>query len=367
MSSLIDERTQFEDEAGKPIVGGFIYIGVQGADPVLNPITIFSDRELTTTISNPQVLDSFGQSTNKIWIPGRYSMKIEDLNNVQQYQELDNGAEISSGVTTLDNVIGANTITAEATDTIEAYTDKEVYVFTTAQSNTSDVTLNIDTVGAKSVTKNIQEEIASGEMGADQVQAVIFNESTDEFQWLNQVAEVVTPPTRVLIETIEISTQVATVEFTDISGFDNYAVVFEGVIPETDNDQLLMRLGTGATPDFQSGADYSYSVNVTSSGNGAAVYTGINATNQTQAVVCGAMDNTSGFSNILTEINLAGFSDASKVTTWNGSGVNASALNIVTANNPVGSVEFTTAITALQFFATNDDLTDGKFKLYGLN
>ena len=67
MPAQIDENTQFVDSSGAPIVNGFIYIGDQNADPVLNPQAIFSDRALTVALANPQRTDSDGRSVNKIW------------------------------------------------------------------------------------------------------------------------------------------------------------------------------------------------------------------------------------------------------------------------------------------------------------
>jgi len=128
-----------------------MFIGVRNQDPKLNPITIYSDRALSVPIANPQPLDSFGQSTNKIWIPGRYSLKVEDSNDVQRYQELDNGEDPLTGITSLSNVQGINTITADATPTITAYTDQEVFLFIAANTNTGATTLNIDNVGAKNI------------------------------------------------------------------------------------------------------------------------------------------------------------------------------------------------------------------------
>ncbi len=48
MTAVLDEHTQFMDSGGRPFSGGFVYIGDVGADPVLNPQTVYSDRELTT-------------------------------------------------------------------------------------------------------------------------------------------------------------------------------------------------------------------------------------------------------------------------------------------------------------------------------
>ena len=84
MTAFVNESGQFVDEAGKPFVNGKIFIGANKLDPVLNPITIFSDRELTVVIANPQLLDSFGRPSTKIWIPAKYSIKIEDSTGAQK-------------------------------------------------------------------------------------------------------------------------------------------------------------------------------------------------------------------------------------------------------------------------------------------
>ena len=114
MASFIDENTQFVDTNGKPLVDGSLYVGENSFDPILNPITIYSDRELTIVLANPQTLDSSGRSTNKIWIPGRYSFRVDDENDVQKLIDLDAGASAESGVTSLSEIQGTNDITAEA-------------------------------------------------------------------------------------------------------------------------------------------------------------------------------------------------------------------------------------------------------------
>jgi len=113
-------------------------------------------------------------------------MVVDDLNDVQKYQELDNGESPDVGVTALENVTGGNTIVAEATSTITAYEDKELYAFRTAQLNTTAVTLNVDGVGAKSVVKNHDQPIQSGNFEADQNIIVSYNLTDDVFEWVNQ-------------------------------------------------------------------------------------------------------------------------------------------------------------------------------------
>lgn len=191
MPAILDEQTQFVDSSGKPLVNGKVYFGVQNADPVLNPVSIFSDRELTVALTNPQLLDSLGRTANKVWLAGRYSMRVDDLSDVQVYQELDNGESADVGVTAVENVVGANTITATATSTITSYGDLELYAFRTAQANTTGVTLNIDGVGAKSVLKNHDQAILPGEFEANQNIVVSRNETDDVFEWINQNNKVI--------------------------------------------------------------------------------------------------------------------------------------------------------------------------------
>jgi len=187
MPARIDERTQFVDASGAPIVNGSIYIGLQNADPVANPITIYSDRALTIPLANPQLTDANGRSVNKIWIPGDYSIQINDSLGVQQEQDLDAGVTVeNTGVTPLSNTAGTDTITAEGTPTIIAYVDGQIYTFQAANLNTGAVTLNIDGVGAKAITKNLVTALVAGDIQANSEIAVIWNANQDIFEWINQ-------------------------------------------------------------------------------------------------------------------------------------------------------------------------------------
>lgn len=187
MPARINERTQFVDSAGKPIVNGKIYIGLQNSDPKANPITIYSDRALTIPLAQPQLTDSNGRSVNKIWIPGDYSIQVDNSLDVQQFQDLDAGVTTeATGVTPLTNVAGTNTITAEGTPTILTYTDGQVYTFQAVNNNTGAVTLNIDGVGAKSITKNLTDALEADDIQANSMIAVIWNENQDIFEWINQ-------------------------------------------------------------------------------------------------------------------------------------------------------------------------------------
>jgi hypothetical protein len=187
MPARIDERTQFVDETGNPIVAGSIYIGLQNADPVANPITIYADRALTIPLANPQLTDADGRSVNKIWIPGDYSIQVNDALGVPQLQDLDSGVTVeNTGVTPLTNVAGTDTITAEGTPTVLAYVDGQIYTFQAVNTNTGAITFNIDGVGAKSVTKNLVTALVAGDIQANSEVALIWNANQDIFEWINQ-------------------------------------------------------------------------------------------------------------------------------------------------------------------------------------
>lgn len=75
--------TQFLDDNGDPLLNGKLYVGSYGLDPVANPITIYSDVGLTTPLTNPQTLDSFGRPANDIYIGVDFSYKVEDSGGTQ--------------------------------------------------------------------------------------------------------------------------------------------------------------------------------------------------------------------------------------------------------------------------------------------
>lgn len=98
MAVLVDEHKQWLD-GNLPIVNGKVFVGTQGNNPTtgypdapVNLITIYSDRELTTAITNPQATDADGRTVNKIWIPDvEYSLVVWDSDDVQKYISLNEG------------------------------------------------------------------------------------------------------------------------------------------------------------------------------------------------------------------------------------------------------------------------------------
>lgn len=188
MPSIISEHEQHIDSGGKPIVNGTIHIGARNTDPTLlaNKITIYSDRALSTPLANPQATDADGRSVNKIWVPGRYSIVVQDSESAQQYSELDAGENPETGISALTNVQGTNTITADGDPTIDTLLDQQAYIFRAAGGNTGAVTLQIDLTAAKSVLKQHDVALVSGDIEANQTIYVVYNALDDTFEMINQ-------------------------------------------------------------------------------------------------------------------------------------------------------------------------------------
>jgi len=186
MAAFIDENQQFIDpDTSVPIVNGKIFFGVQGADPVLNPITVFSDRGLTTGIGTSVLTDGSGRPVQKVFIPGRYSFVVKNSAGVQKLIDLDAGSIAAVGVTTLTNISGANTITAQADPPITELLNGEQFTFTASAINTDKMTLDVGT-GAKPFKFNFNEEMAPGFIQKDQTVNLTYNSTTDSFAWDNE-------------------------------------------------------------------------------------------------------------------------------------------------------------------------------------
>ena len=189
MASIVNENTQYTDElTGELIVNGYIYIGDQNQDPVLNPKDIFSDRDLTVVLTNPQRTDSDGRSVNKIWTNGRYSIKTEDENNVQKLLDSDVGEAGQTGISTLTNIQGIDTITANGSPTITALGDQEIFTFRAIGTVTGAVTLQIDTTAAWPVKKYHDQALVAGDWEINQVVSVMWNETDSVYELQSSTA-----------------------------------------------------------------------------------------------------------------------------------------------------------------------------------
>ena len=234
MAAIVNEDTQYLDGGGSPLNAGKVYIGDVNTDPVANPKAIFSDRELSVPLANPQTLDSNGRATNKIWTDGKFSIQVNNSAEVQQFQELDNG-ETTTGATiiALDSVVGADTITASGGITV--YTSNQQFVFVAALENTGAVTLNVDSIGAKDIVRNLSNPIVAGDFAAGASIIVIYNEGNDNFEWVNQLVLDPIPP---------VTAVGAVTDFAGTTAPNLWILLFGQDISRTTFSELFAEIGT---------------------------------------------------------------------------------------------------------------------------
>jgi len=187
MPAFIDENQQFIDPiTSAPIVNGTVFFGTQGDDPVTNPITVFADRGLTVPLGVSIATDASGRTTQKIWIPGRYSFEVFDSNNDLKLSDLDAGSIEAVGTTVLTSIAGANDITASADPVLTALVNGEQFTLTAVAINTDKMTVKIDGTDAKPLKFNFNEEMAPGFIQANQTLNFTYNSTEDAFFWGNE-------------------------------------------------------------------------------------------------------------------------------------------------------------------------------------
>ncbi len=95
-------------------------------------------------------------------------------------------SQVQSGSATYITVSGADTIVAAGTPALTAYAAGNAFNFVAAGANTGPVTLNIDSLGAKAVTKDGTTALVANDILSGQVVSVVYDGT--RFQIVNQNA-----------------------------------------------------------------------------------------------------------------------------------------------------------------------------------
>ena len=160
------------NSAGQPVVTGTVITST-----AFNALT----ADLATGLSTALTKD--GQTTPTANIPmGTY--KITGLGagtaatDAVRFSQLQN-----TSATTFITAAGTDTITGTVTPTLTAYATGQQFSFVVAATNTTAVTLNVDGVGAKAVTRTGSVALVAGDMIIGQV--VIVEYDGTRFQLIN--------------------------------------------------------------------------------------------------------------------------------------------------------------------------------------
>lgn len=143
----------------------------------------------TTAANNTDV---GGINIDEGWAP-------ENVNNAarETMSQLAEFHKDIGGTITSTNVANAYSITTN--DGVSAYAAGQIYTFIVNAVNTGAATLNVNTIGAKSIVKNHDVALAAGDLEANQICVVAYGATDDTFQLLSQSGT--TPG--VILQTVE--------------------------------------------------------------------------------------------------------------------------------------------------------------------
>ena len=161
--------------AGNPVVTG---------TTISSTTTNSTFSDIATALTGSLSADGQTTPTGNLPMGGYKHTSVADATVRAQYASA--GQVQDSAFTFLTSPAGTNTITATAALGMSAYVTGQRFFFVAPASNTGAVTLNINAIGAKSVTKNGTTALVSGDIAINAVVQVVYDGT--QFQLLNPVA-----------------------------------------------------------------------------------------------------------------------------------------------------------------------------------
>jgi hypothetical protein len=195
LSAFAGAGAQFFDANGAPLTGGLIYTYAAGTT---TPVTTYTSRAGTSANTNPIVLDAAGRTPASIWLTGgllyKFVLKSSTYVQIGSYDSI----PAIDDTTTFNNLItvaGTNTLTGLASPALAGYAAGAQYSFIAQNTNTAAVTIDIDTLGAKAITKFGTKPLGPGDILAGAL--VLIEYDGTQFQLLtainnNYIAETTT-------------------------------------------------------------------------------------------------------------------------------------------------------------------------------
>jgi hypothetical protein len=403
-TEIVTSFWPINDSNGDPVSGAKIYVYDVGTT---TPQSLYSDTGLSASVSNPIITNSAGRTTTDggttvgmvYKASGSYKIVVKTSADVTIYalDNIDGRVPVGSGALAIANG-GTGQTTASAALSALGGVDA---------ATVADLAADVAAlVGAEASTE--KTHLATGETGerpATPVEGdVRRNTTTNRWEGYNDAAawetfftnteiassgeatagtdntKVMTPARvaaaitaqsgMVMIGTPQDANSSATIDFEDLdSTYEAYEVRLSNVKPATDDVALWLRVGTGATPTYQSGAsDYSYNVSYINTGTLADE--GNNSA--AQIVITGANGGGQGIGNAAGE-HYSGsvkFDNPESSSDFQLFRIEAAYLNTTTAlNGPVtgaGKYNSATAVTAIRFMMSSGAIASGRFTLYGL-
>jgi hypothetical protein len=255
LSAFAGAGAQFLDANGAPLTGGLLYTYLSGTS---TPATTYTTRDGTANNTNPIVLDAAGRTPSEVWLDGgvlyKFVLKSSTYVQIGSYDSI----PAINDTTTLNNLItvaGTNALTALATPTLGGYATGAQYSFIVQNTNTAAVTIDIDTLGVKSITKFGTTPLAPGNLIAGAIALIeydgtrfqLLNTSTNEIT-VNYIKETTTVSATAATGTVAYDVATQSVLYYTTNASANWTVNLRGSASATLNS--LMSVGQTVTVAF---------------------------------------------------------------------------------------------------------------------
>ena len=148
---------------GQPVVSGTVI-----SSTAFNALTADLANGLTTALTKD------GQSTPTANI-GMGNYKITNLGAATLSTDAVRYGQLQSNADKLLTVTGTDTMTGTASPALTAYAAGNTFVFVVPNTNTGAATINIDGLGAKSITRTGSTALVAGDMVANQVALIVYD------------------------------------------------------------------------------------------------------------------------------------------------------------------------------------------------
>jgi hypothetical protein len=188
-------------------------------NPVVTGTTISSTttnntfNDIATALTGSLSADGQTTPTGNLPMGGYKHTNVADATVRTQYASA--GQVQDSAFTFLTSPAGTNTITATASLGMSAYVTGQRFFFVAPAANTGAVTLNINAIGAKSVTKSGTTALLAGDIVSGSVVQVVYDGT--QFQLLNPYSASVGPTTS-LISSLSLTSNVVTINTASAHG-----------------------------------------------------------------------------------------------------------------------------------------------------
>jgi len=243
LSAFAGAGAQFSDANGSPLNGGLLYSYLSGTS---TPATTYTTRDGTTNNTNPIVLDAAGRTPAEVWLDGgvlyKFVLKTSTFVQIGSYDSIP-AINDTTSISNLITVAGTNTLTGLATPALGGYATGAQFSFIAQNTNTAAVTIDIDTLGVKSITKVGTLPLVANDIIAGAL--VLIEYDGTRFQLLN--------PTSFVFDNIttDYIRETTTISATAATGTVNFDVATQSILyyttAATANWTLNVRGGASAT------------------------------------------------------------------------------------------------------------------------